>query len=261
MDRGRGPGPGPGPSRELDRSRASSVSDALADSASAQAAPKPSPCKGRATQGRAQPLPSGVPPDVARVVQEARSCGVRPRLSLRARSRRATQGGEQPGRPGGARVEPGANSDPGRRRLPLALEGAASRRVRCQARAAKQRRGGRSHPQRPPPGEVRAGPESHAFGVRPGAGPLPRSEARPLPSRRRRRCQARPEPSDAGEGAAPLPSTSSGGSPGRAGSPHGWGLVQVQPARLKARQAARASWGGSHLGHYPLQHIPTYPDI
>ena len=49
---------GPGQGGGSTGSRASSVSDAVADSASARAAPQESPCKGRATQGRAQPLPN-----------------------------------------------------------------------------------------------------------------------------------------------------------------------------------------------------------
>ena len=150
-------GSGPGPWARVQAagstgSRASSVSDAVSGSASAQAAPKASQCKGRATRGRAQPLPN------------YRSPGRRARLNGRCRAEaEQRRRGYSLSPPGEARVGPGAHSGGTRPDSAFVAEGVVGLQGRRRAEA-EQCRGGLSLSL---PCKSRVGPGAYSGGVRP----------------------------------------------------------------------------------------------
>jgi len=265
MERGRGRGPGPGPSRGLDR-----VASVLGVGRSVGLGIGPGRAEGVAVQGQSNIGEGPAPPQLSKPGSGRKSTrvGSSPESACALKGAPGGKGGRrsrpsdavesaaslcraEPGSGGGAarrrrrrqaraerlrggapprRAEPGSGCEPTRlgpagRRPPPALQGAARRRRRCQARA-EQRRGGRGHPYR-----TKAGWGRKATRLGSGSAPGP-SCAR----RRSQAVKASPGRSRTTLGRAwPL---AAGRSPGRAGSPLGWGPTQVQPARPKTRQRA-----------------------
>ena len=246
MERGRGRGPGPGPSRGLDR-----VASVLGVGRSVGLGIGPGRAEGVAVQGQSNIGEGPAPPQLSKPGSGRKAACVESGLASAYALEGARGGkgvaGQGPSDTGGAAAPPrwakpgsgGREPSPGplaQRRPPPALGSAARLLWRRQGRVERLRGGHSPFPQ------ARYRPGIHLLGVgqAPACALHARQAARASSGKGRGQCRAtqgRAQPLPTGRSSGPSETSS------WAGSPLGWGQAQIQPARPKERQTAKASPG------------------